>query len=136
MVNGSRGLRAARIVATVSTAGVLACGLSLVAAPGAAAAEKPDVSVAFPDSSVLVGAKGAPKNSATEANGAGARSLYRCITQNNTPLWYHGAILRWSNAGQGLYDVMDFGGQRIWARLWGGGGTSYQIDRWNVGWCG
>ncbi|OXM47518.1 hypothetical protein CFP75_23835 [Amycolatopsis alba DSM 44262] len=73
--------------------------------------------------------------SAAATKGKSTRALYQCITRNNTPLWFNGAILRWTNAGQGLYDVWDFGGQRLHARLWGGGGTSYQIDRWNVGWC-
>ncbi|WP_410599777.1 hypothetical protein [Amycolatopsis sp. lyj-90] len=67
---------------------------------------------------------------------AAKQGLYQCITQDNTPLWYNGVALRLSNKGQGLYDVMDFGGQRIHARLWGGGSISWQIDRWNVGWCG
>lgn len=135
MGNGSRNLRAARVVATVSAAGALACGVTSLAAPGAAAAEKPVGVVAVSDSSAEVSGKAA-KSLAAEATVAGMQSRYQCITRDNTPLWYHGAILRWSNAGQGLYDLMDFGGQRIWARLWGGGGTSYQIDRWNVGWCG
>lgn len=60
--------------------------------------------------------------------------LYQCITQDNTPLWYHGVILRFANRGQGLYDVWDFGGFQVWGTLWGGT-TAYQIDRWNVGWC-
>ncbi|MFE5564716.1 hypothetical protein ACFQ68_06960 [Amycolatopsis japonica] len=72
---------------------------------------------------------------ATEATASPRREeLYQCITQDNTPLWYHGVILRWSNKGQGVYDVLDFGGLQVWATLWGGG-MSYQIDRWNVGWC-
>ncbi len=67
---------------------------------------------------------------------AAKQEIYQCITQDNTPLWYNGVALRLSNKGQGLYDVMDFGGQRVHARLWGGGSISWQIDRWNVGWCG
>ncbi|MGY6658652.1 hypothetical protein ACXIZN_41490 [Amycolatopsis sp. TRM77291] len=135
MGNGFRDLGAARILATVSAVGALACGVTSLAAPGAAAAEQPVVSAAASDSSVAVDVT-ASSSLAVKAKGAGAQSRYQCIARDNTPLWYHGAILSWSNAGQGLYDLMDFGGQRIWARLWGGGGTSYQIDRWNVGWCG
>lgn len=69
-----------------------------------------------------------------EASASPREELYQCIVQDNTPLWYHGVILRYSNKGQGLYDILDFGDFQIWATLWGGG-MSYQIDRWNVGWC-
>ncbi|EME51718.1 hypothetical protein [Amycolatopsis decaplanina] len=69
-----------------------------------------------------------------EASASPREGLYQCIAQDNAPLWYHGVILRFANKGQGLYDILDFGGQRIWGTLWGGG-MSYQIDRWNVGWC-
>ncbi|MBE1575425.1 hypothetical protein H4W30_002472 [Amycolatopsis roodepoortensis] len=70
----------------------------------------------------------------TEVSASPREERYQCIIQDNTPLWYHGVILRFANKGQGLYDIHDFGGLQIWATLWGGG-MSYQIDRWNVGWC-
>ncbi|MFC9249921.1 hypothetical protein [Amycolatopsis thailandensis] len=134
MVIGSRYSRAARIAATVSAVGALASGVSVVAAPMAAAGTRVTSSETA-SSIVASGVENPAAASAAARKGKSARALYQCITRDNTPLWFHGAILRWTNAGQGLYDVMDFGGQRIWARLWGGGSTSYQIDRWNVGWC-
>ncbi|RSN45134.1 hypothetical protein DMC64_20035 [Amycolatopsis sp. WAC 04197] len=79
--------------------------------------------------SAAVGLGGAQASASTQKD-----ELYQCIVQDNTPLWYHGVILRYSNKGQGLYDIYDFGGFQVWASLWGGT-TSYQIDRWNVGWC-
>ncbi|MFJ4099873.1 hypothetical protein [Amycolatopsis japonica] len=72
--------------------------------------------------------------SEAQAAASPREELYQCIVQDNVPLWYHGVILRFVNKGQGVYDILDFGGQRIWGTLWGGG-MSYQIDRWNVGWC-
>ncbi|WP_410585404.1 hypothetical protein [Amycolatopsis sp. lyj-108] len=136
MVIKSRHAHVARIAATLSVAGALACGIGSVAPSGAAAAEVPHAASSVSYSSVESGSNSVDSASAVVAKEPSVKARYQCITRDNTPLWYNGAILRWTNAGQGLYDLMDFGDQRIWARLWGGGSISYQIDRWNVGWCG
>lgn len=138
MAIGSRYSRSARIVATVSAAAALGCGISSVAAPSAAAIEVASASGLSPSLRAPVedGAKDPASRPTSAAKGMASQARYQCITRNNTPLYFGGAIINWANAGQGLYDVMDFGYQRISARLWGGGDTSYKIDRWNVGWCG
>ncbi|WP_409494746.1 hypothetical protein [Amycolatopsis sp. cmx-11-12] len=47
-----------------------------------------------------------------EASASPREELYQCIIQDNTPLWYNGALLRFTNKGQGLYDILDYGDLR------------------------
>ncbi|QWF82215.1 hypothetical protein [Amycolatopsis sp. CA-230715] len=65
-----------------------------------------------------------------------APNSFQCVIHNHTPLYNFGAIVGWTNAGQGLYDVIENSGDFNWARLMGdAGGTSYQIQKWHMGWC-
>lgn len=136
MVMNSVKSRTARIVAAGSAVGALACGIGT--APAAVAAERPSSATVagYSAASALHTKTTAKSVSAGGQERVSTQGRYQCITRNNTPLYYNGVILNWANAGQGLYDVRDFGDSRVSGKLWGGGGTSYKIDRWYVGWCG